>query len=146
MPRVNHCMKRATTFAALMGVAMTGLKAAQAAGPNKEWHAGWVRCWGVNAAYKNDCLTATGSCAGTDPGAHDPNAYVWMPVGICTEIGGSAVPSAKAAAHIKKFLSLPPAQRARIHEVPSLREEQIYEASAAQYLAEAAKWAKAHQP
>lgn len=96
--------------------------------------------------YKNDCLTATGSCAGTDPHAHDPNAYVWMPVGVCTEIGGTAIPGTKAAAHIRKFLSLPAAQRARIHAVPSLREEQVYHASAAQYLAEAAKWVKSHQP
>ncbi|MDA8389272.1 MAG: DUF2282 domain-containing protein [Gammaproteobacteria bacterium] len=145
MPQVNHWMKKVTAVAALGGVAMGMADTAHAA-PSKTWHAGWVRCWGVNAAYKNDCLTATGACAGTDPRAHDPSAYVWMPVGTCTEIGGSAIPSAKAAAHIHKFLSLPPPERARIHAVPSLRERQLYHASAAQYLAEAAQWAKTHRP
>ncbi len=146
MTQTNQWMKRVTTAAALgSAAAMAALDTAHAA-PGKAWHAGWVRCWGVNAAYKNDCLTATGSCAGTDPHAHDPSAYVWMPVGICTEIGGSAVPSAKAAAHIRKFLALPAAERARIHAVPSLREQEIYHASAAHYLAEAAQWAKSHQP
>ena len=124
------------------GVGMVISNAAQAATATQAWHQGWVRCWGVNAVHKNDCLTATGSCAGTAPQAHDPNAYVLMPAGVCTEVGGTAIPGAAAVAHIKKIMALPSAKRAAIKVVPALREAEIYNRSAAEYFAGAAKWIK----
>lgn len=53
----------------------------------------FVKCYGVNAAYKNDCKSPGHSCAGQDGTAHDPRAFVAMPSGICTKIaGGSLTP------------------------------------------------------
>ncbi len=53
----------------------------------KEDH--YAKCFGVNAAYKNDCQAPGHSCAGQDAKAHDPASFVLMPAGVCGKIGGS---------------------------------------------------------
>ena len=51
------------------------------------------KCFGVNAAHKNDCATPGHSCAGQDPKARDGNAFVLVPAGLCSKIdGGSTSP------------------------------------------------------
>jgi uncharacterized membrane protein len=52
---------------------------------------GWQPCYGVNAAYKNDCQTPGHSCAGQDPKARDPDTYVMLPAGLCSKIDGGHV-------------------------------------------------------
>lgn len=128
------------------GLALTAIaNPAHAATPaTKAWHKGWARCFGVNAAYKNNCLTATGSCAGTDPKAHDPNAYVWMPAGVCKEVGGSAIPGPKAAAHIKKIMQMNSEQLKKTTQVARSREAEIYYQSSAEFFRQVAKWAGEH--
>lgn len=49
----------------------------------------YAPCYGVNAAYKNDCVSPGHSCAGQDSKAHDPAGFVAMPAGLCAKIGGS---------------------------------------------------------
>ena len=50
-------------------------------------------CYGINAAGKNDCGTATHSCHGMAEQAHDPASFVLVPTGLCTRIeGGSLEP------------------------------------------------------
>ncbi len=44
------------------------------------------KCYGINAAYKNDCHTVGHSCAGQDKVARDPNAFVAVPKGLCEKI------------------------------------------------------------
>ncbi len=56
----------------------------------------FVPCYGVNAAYKNDCQSPGHSCAGQDPKARDPNAFVAMPSGLCGKIAGGSLKPAKA--------------------------------------------------
>lgn len=59
---------------------------AQAAG-DKE------KCYGVTAAGKNDCATATSSCAGTAKVDGQGDAFVALPKGLCLRIaGGSLTP------------------------------------------------------
>jgi len=78
-----------------------------------------VKCFGVNAAHRNDCKTATGSCAGTDPKARDPNAFILVPHGVCGKIaGGTTHPSDTArtredALH-KKLSAMSPAKRHQV--------------------------------
>ncbi|MGH8148032.1 MAG: BufA1 family periplasmic bufferin-type metallophore [Rhodanobacteraceae bacterium] len=48
----------------------------------------YAKCYGVNAAYKNDCKSPGHSCAGQDSKARDPQAFVAMPAGLCTKIAG----------------------------------------------------------
>lgn len=56
-----------------------------------------VKCFGVNAAHRNDCKTATGSCAGSDPKARDPNAFILVPQGVCGMIAGGTTHPSKVA-------------------------------------------------
>lgn len=49
----------------------------------------YVKCFGVNAAYKNDCQSPGHSCAGQDAKARDSGAFVLMPAGVCQKIAGS---------------------------------------------------------
>ncbi|MGH8113069.1 MAG: BufA1 family periplasmic bufferin-type metallophore [Rhodanobacteraceae bacterium] len=51
----------------------------------------FVKCYGVNAAYRNDCESPGHSCAGQDSKARDPDAFVAMPAGICTMIAGGSL-------------------------------------------------------
>jgi uncharacterized membrane protein len=55
-----------------------------------------VKCYGVNAAHKNDCKAAGHSCAGQDAKARDPNAFVELPAGLCEKIDGGTTSPAKA--------------------------------------------------
>lgn len=54
----------------------------------------YVKCYGVNAAYKNDCMSPGHSCAGQDSHARDPHAFVAMPAGLCTKIAGGSLTAA----------------------------------------------------
>lgn len=51
----------------------------------------YVKCYGINAAYKNDCKSPGHSCAGQDSRARDPNAFVALPTGLCTSIAGGSL-------------------------------------------------------
>jgi uncharacterized membrane protein len=51
------------------------------------------KCYGINAAGKNDCATAAHSCAGQSTSARDPNSYVLVPSGACAKIDGGVVKS-----------------------------------------------------
>lgn len=54
------------------------------------------KCYGVNAAGKNDCAaTNSHSCAGEAHRALDPASWIYVPVGTCAKIqGGSLTPKA----------------------------------------------------
>jgi uncharacterized membrane protein len=53
------------------------------------------KCYGVVKAGKNDCQTATSSCAGTSTADSQADAWVFLPKGSCEKIvGGSVTPSA----------------------------------------------------
>lgn len=54
----------------------------------------YAPCYGVNAAYKNDCQSPGHSCAGQDSKASDPQAFVAMPSGLCTKIAGGSLTKA----------------------------------------------------
>ncbi len=46
------------------------------------------KCYGVSKAGKNDCQTATSSCAGTSKKDHQADAWIAMPKGTCEKIVG----------------------------------------------------------
>ena len=54
------------------------------------------KCYGINAAGKNDCAASNShSCAGEAKQANDPKSWIYVPVGTCTKIqGGSLTPKA----------------------------------------------------
>ncbi len=73
----------ATSVAAPMGVA------------NAE-DAKMEKCFGVAAAGKNDCATATSSCAGTSKTDHQADAFITVPAGTCAKIAGGSITAKKA--------------------------------------------------
>jgi uncharacterized membrane protein len=51
------------------------------------------KCYGVAKAGKNDCQTATSSCAGTSKRDMQIDAFIAVPAGTCAKIvGGSLTP------------------------------------------------------
>lgn len=88
-----------------------------------------VKCFGVNAAHRNDCKTATGSCAGTDPKARDPNAFILVPQGVCGMIaGGTTHPTQTAHKREEMFhqklMSMSPEKRQEM--IKMLKQKQAH--------------------
>jgi len=48
------------------------------------------KCYGINAAGKNDCAAGAHSCAGQATIARDPKSYVLVPAGDCAKIAGGS--------------------------------------------------------
>lgn len=75
-----------TAFAAVLALGLTGAGTAAAADMEK--------CYGVAKAGKNDCQTATSSCAGTAKEDRQADAFIALPKGSCEKIaGGSTTPA-----------------------------------------------------
>lgn len=56
---------------------------------------GFEKCAGIAKAGKNDCGTATHSCAGTATVDGAPDDWVYVPVGTCEKIAsGKVLPEA----------------------------------------------------
>ena len=48
-------------------------------------------CYGINAAYKNDCAAGAHSCAGQASVPRDPKSFVLLPAGDCAKIQGGSL-------------------------------------------------------
>ena len=46
------------------------------------------KCYGINAAAKNDCAEGAHSCAGQATQGRDPKSFVLLPAGDCGKIQG----------------------------------------------------------
>ncbi|NVK42566.1 MAG: DUF2282 domain-containing protein [Oceanospirillaceae bacterium] len=70
---------------ALSTAGMVTLNTAQADSPEFE------KCYGVAAKGKNDCQTATSSCAGTTKQDRQSDAFIAVPKGTCSKIAGGSL-------------------------------------------------------
>ncbi len=53
------------------------------------------KCYGIAKAGKNDCQTATHSCAGTSTVDAAGDSWIYLPAGTCEKVaGGSLEPKA----------------------------------------------------
>ena len=53
-----------------------------------------AKCYGINAAAKNDCAEGAHSCAGQATKVRDTKSFVLLPAGVCAKIaGGNSRPS-----------------------------------------------------
>jgi uncharacterized membrane protein len=52
------------------------------------------KCYGINAAAKNDCAEGAHSCAGQATQARDGKSFVLLPAGDCSKIAGGKRKSA----------------------------------------------------
>ena len=78
-------MKTTLTIASALGAALLLAAQAQAQAPATE------KCYGVAKAGKNDCQTATSSCAGTSKKDHEASAWLTLPKGTCEKIVGGSL-------------------------------------------------------
>ena len=53
------------------------------------------KCYGVAKAGKNDCQTATSSCAGTSKKDSNTTAFLAVPKGTCEKIVGGSLTQGK---------------------------------------------------
>jgi len=51
------------------------------------------KCFGIAKAGKNDCQTATSSCAGTSKKDSQSDAWLSVPKGVCEKITGGKLTS-----------------------------------------------------
>lgn len=82
-------MKTTLTIATMLGSALLLATQVQAQAPAGE------KCFGIAKAGKNDCQTATSSCAGTSKKDHEASAWLSVPKGTCEKIVGGSL-SAKS--------------------------------------------------
>jgi len=83
-------MKSSLTIAAALSTALLiGAAAQSQAQGNIE------KCYGVSKAGKNDCQTASSSCAGTSKKDHEASAWLGVPKGTCEKIVGGMLSPAK---------------------------------------------------
>lgn len=54
------------------------------------------KCYGIVKAGKNDCQTATSSCAGTSKKDAQSDAWLAVPAGTCAKIVGGSLAPAKS--------------------------------------------------
>ena len=96
-------MLRTTTLAiatAVAGAIAAGTAAAQS-GPAPKPDFKFEKCYGVAKAGKNDCQTASNSCAGTSEKDRQADAFVSLPKGLCSKIAGGSLTAMAPAAKKK---------------------------------------------
>ena len=80
-------MNNSLSFAAVLSAAILLSAAADAQGSTE-------KCFGIAKAGKNDCQTATSSCAGTSKKDAQSDAWLAVPKGTCEKIaGGKLMPT-----------------------------------------------------
>ena len=97
---MNRYALAASTLSAALGlaVAMTATVSAAEMPANKMVQENMMRaqkyhlekCYGINAAAKNDCAEGAHSCAGQATVARDPKSFVLLPHGDCSKIAGGS--------------------------------------------------------
>lgn len=83
----TRALATGTGLAAALAVALAMSPAPAQAADSME------KCYGIAKAGKNDCQTATTSCAGTSKTDGQDDAFIAVPKGTCDKIvGGSTSP------------------------------------------------------
>ena len=111
MNNTQICRTALACAMTLGAASLTSTAAAQSTGPKagtpamKAWHQQmmklvkedhYAKCYGINAAYKNECGSPGNSCGWNDPTARDANAWVLVPAGLCQKIAGGSLKPAKS--------------------------------------------------
>ncbi len=82
-------MKTTLTIAAALSTALLLAGQVQAQVPTE-------KCFGIAKAGKNDCQTATSSCAGTSRKDAQTDAWLGVPKGACAKIAGGSLTSVRS--------------------------------------------------
>ena len=82
-------MKKST--ANLVSAAVLALSCGALLVPGQAAAADMEKCYGIAKAGKNDCQTATSSCAGTSTTDRQADAFIAVPKGTCGKIAGGTL-------------------------------------------------------
>lgn len=85
--KMTNIAKSTILAASALALALTATVSAPTSVAAKD-RAAMEKCYGVNAAGKNDCATATSSCAGTAKHDDQSDAFIMVPAGTCAKIAG----------------------------------------------------------
>ena len=92
----KHSTKVALIIASAIG-ATVALPMLAKAGPAPTPSFQAEKCYGINAAGKNDCAASNShSCAGEAKRASDPASWIYVPTGTCQKIQGASLTPKKA--------------------------------------------------
>ncbi len=92
----KHSTKVALLIASAIG-ATVALPMLAKAGPAPTPSFQAEKCYGINAAGKNDCAASNShSCAGEAKRASDPASWIYVPTGTCQKIEGASLSAKKA--------------------------------------------------
>jgi uncharacterized membrane protein len=80
-----------STIAAFMALVASSNTNAATPAPEME------QCYGIVKAGMNDCATANQACAGSATKDNQPDAFIFLPKGICTRIVGGTLKSTDKA-------------------------------------------------
>jgi uncharacterized membrane protein len=81
MTKTNAAIVSAVSGLVLLGATSIGSQAVAA-------KADMEKCYGIVKAGKNDCQTASSSCAGTSTADNQGDAWIYVPKGTCEKIVG----------------------------------------------------------
>ena len=85
---MKHQMIIRTALASLFALGAASNITAQAADPMTK-----DKCFGIAKAGKNDCSTASHSCAGQAKVDNDPKEFTYVKTGTCAKMGGKLQPA-----------------------------------------------------
>lgn len=83
----------ASAMAAALSMPLMVPTAESQPAPKPEFKA--EKCYGLVKAGKNDCQTATSSCAGTSKKDAQADAWIYVPAGSCSRIVGGRLEAKK---------------------------------------------------
>jgi uncharacterized membrane protein len=84
----------ASAMTAAIGLAVASVALAQGGpAPTPTFKA--EKCFGVAKAGKNDCQTATSSCAGTSKTNSQKDAWLFVPAGTCERLVGGSLQASR---------------------------------------------------
>lgn len=86
MSNLDNIIKSAIT--AILAIATTSTAIAATSETTKQ---NGEKCYGIAKAGTNDCATATASCAGSSTKDNQPDAFLFVPKGLCTKIVGGSL-------------------------------------------------------
>lgn len=84
MTKTNAAIVSAVSGLVLLGATSIGSQAVAA-------KADMEKCYGIVKAGKNDCQTASSSCAGTSTADNQSDAWIYVPKGTCEKIVGGSL-------------------------------------------------------
>jgi uncharacterized membrane protein len=82
----------ASALAAVLSMPLV-LQAQSGPAPKPKFEA--EKCYGLTKAAKNDCQTASSSCAGTSKKDGQADAWLYVPAGTCAKIVGGHLEAKK---------------------------------------------------